>query len=237
MGKHRNKKRAQLERRVRENSKDPEAWYKLGRYHDDRGELSQAESCYRRALLVSNNTYAEAMASIGAIRLEQKKYREAERLVRKALDIEPNNAAIITLLSMVLCQVEEYDEAIDLATRATEIEPDNSHTWHQLSMAYYISGDMDEAERAARRCLSEDPTDSDHWITLGMVLHNSGKLAEAEEAYKTSVRLDPFMPLGSQVPRAALPVRGKRRRSQAGMDARPRGVCEGSESGRTKATG
>jgi len=145
---------------------------------------------------VSNNTYAEAMASIGAIRLEQKKYREAERLVRKALDIEPNNAAMVTLLSMVLCQVEEYDEAIDLATRATEIEPDNSHTWHQLSMAYYINGDTDEAERAARRCLSEDPTDSDHWITLGMVLHNSGKLAEAEEAYKTSVRIDPFMPLG-----------------------------------------
>jgi len=185
-----------LEKRVRENSKDPEAWYKLGRYHDDHGQLSQAESCYRRALLVSNNTYAEAMASIGAIRLEQKKYREAEKLMRKALGIEPNNAATVTLLSMVLCYLNECDEAIDVATRATEIEPDNSHTWHQLSMAYYISGDLEEAERAARRCMSEDPMNSDHWITLGMVLQASGNFAEAEDAYKTSVRLDPLMPLG-----------------------------------------
>ena len=196
MGKHANKRRSKLEKRVRENSNDPEAWYKLGMYHHERGELSEAENCFKNALSITGNTHVGAMTSLGAIKLDEKKYSQTERLFRTALDIEPDNVNAITFLSMAMCYLNKLDDAIELAERATEIDPNDSPAWHQLCMAHYLKGDMKEAERAARSCVSEEPTNSDHWITLGMVLQNSGKLAEAEEAYKTSVRLDPFMPLG-----------------------------------------
>jgi cytochrome c-type biogenesis protein CcmH/NrfG len=196
MGKHLRKRRAELEKRVKQNRGDPEAWFELGLFEFKHGEHSSAEECFKRSLKVSGNRHVESMASLAVIRLDEGRYKDAEQLLRKTLSLEPDHPDVMGLLSTAVCHLKKYDESVALAKKATEIDPENAAAWNQLAIVLEITGDLASGEKAARCSLGIDPKNSDHWITLGANLEKQERFDEAEDAYKTSVRIEPHFALG-----------------------------------------
>ena len=58
----------------------------------------------------------------GVYNLNQGELKEAEKLLTKAQQIEPNEAKIPYLLAIVALREEETDEALDLLTKAIELD-------------------------------------------------------------------------------------------------------------------
>ncbi|MCC6232099.1 MAG: tetratricopeptide repeat protein [Verrucomicrobiales bacterium] len=100
--------------------------------------------------------FADALNYLGYMWAEQgKNLPRALELIRKAVDLEPKNAAYLDSLAWVLFQMDRAEEALPFQTRAVELseEPDATLFEH-LGDIYRKLGRMDDARRAWQRSLA-----------------------------------------------------------------------------------
>ena len=118
----------------------------------------------------------------------QKMYDQAEAEFRKALAIDPQNAAVLNYLGYMLAdQGMKLPEAIKLIRRAVELEPQNGAYLDSLGWAYFKTGDYTQAEEnlhKANERINTDPTVHDH---LGEVYEKTGKLKMAVAQWERSM--------------------------------------------------
>lgn len=72
----------------------------------------------------------------------------AIELLKRAQDLQPNNAKIIYMLGAVHAQIGLYDRAIEEIDKAVSIDPTIDAAHFQLGMLYITSGKVKEAEKA-----------------------------------------------------------------------------------------
>ncbi|MGE0594761.1 MAG: M48 family metalloprotease [Hyphomonadaceae bacterium] len=96
-----------------------------------------------------NPFYHELM---GQILFENGRAEEALPYHRRALELEPNDALLLTNLARSLTSARRRagaEEAVALLTRATQIEPDNAFAWRELAQARELMGQRGLAELAS----------------------------------------------------------------------------------------
>ena len=77
---------------------------------------------------------------------------EAETSLRRAIELNPNFAPALVVLSAHLAvDVERLNEALALATKATDLAPDVSGAWRNLAHVLERMGRPDEARQAMER--------------------------------------------------------------------------------------
>ena len=84
------------------------------------------------------------------------KYREAEKLIRKALEYEPDNPAIIDSLGWVLYRLGQNEEALTHLERAYEGFPDPEVAAHIVEVLHAL-GLSDEARERLVLAEEKDP--------------------------------------------------------------------------------
>jgi tetratricopeptide (TPR) repeat protein len=118
----------------------------------------------------------------------QKMYEQAEAEFRKALEIDPQNAAVLNYLGYMLAdQGQKLPEALKLIRQAVELEPQNGAYLDSLGWAYFKTGEYSQAEanlRKANERINTDPTVHDH---LGEVYEKTGKLKMAVAQWERSM--------------------------------------------------
>lgn len=124
---------------------------------------------------------------------------EAERIARKRLERQPDDAPARVLLAQALLQQHQVDEAIAEARRATRDAPTNADAQMTLSAALLQKGRFrvpPEAETAAKRAVQLQPKLARARVQLAEVLvstnDNNGALLAADEA----IKLEPRGPSG-----------------------------------------
>ena len=121
----------------------------------------------------------------GAMFERQKNYTAAEAEFRKALESNPNNAAVLNYLGYMLADRNvRLPEARDLIQRAVDREPGNGAYLDSLGWVYFRLNQLPEAEEQLRKALdsmAKDPTVHEH---LGDVYAQQGKLREAIGQYQ-----------------------------------------------------
>lgn len=83
--------------------------------------------------------------------------KEAEKAVRKALELKEKNVLSWALLANILVTQERYQEAVDCGKRVTEIRPRNMNAWFHLSLLYLKTGEDIEWKKAVDIAISIDP--------------------------------------------------------------------------------
>ncbi len=125
----------------------------------------------------------------GAMYEKMQKLELAEAEFRKALEINPDNAAALNYLGYMLADRNiRLPEARKLITRALELEPGNGAFLDSLGWVNYRLGKLDDAETYLRQAIErvgKDPTIHDH---LGDVYFQQGKLKEAISQWETSLK-------------------------------------------------
>jgi tetratricopeptide (TPR) repeat protein len=118
----------------------------------------------------------------------QKMYDKAEEQFRKALEIDPQNAAVLNYLGYMLVDHDQkLPEAMKMIRQAVLLEPQNYAYLDSLGWAYYKTGQYDLAEQNIRKANERnngDPTIHDH---LGEVYEKTGKLKMAVAQWERSM--------------------------------------------------
>ncbi len=118
----------------------------------------------------------------------QKMYDQAEVEFRKALALDPDNAAVLNYLGYMLAdQGQKLTEALKLVRKAVDVEPQNAAYLDSLGWVYFKLGQYPEAEENLHKAIQRmdnDPTVLDH---LGEVYEKTGNLKMAVEQWERSM--------------------------------------------------
>jgi len=136
---------SRLAAKLRENPDDVEGWKFLGRSYVVLGRFDQAVGAYAKAAeraprdaeLLTD--FADALAMVH----DQRLAGEPERLVQRALEIDPNNLKALALAGTAAYERRDYRAAAELWSRMLPLVPPGSED------ARNISGNVDEAKKLA----------------------------------------------------------------------------------------
>jgi tetratricopeptide (TPR) repeat protein len=122
-----------------------------------------------------------------AVAAHEQKYHDAELELRKALESDPQNAALHFALGAMLRQQEQWDEAYDEVAQSTRLMPDFPENHNNLAYIFYRIDDGPNSIAEARTALSIDPQNSEAYQFLGLGLYSTGQYEAAVHAYAESL--------------------------------------------------
>ncbi len=171
------------------------AHFNLAIAFENSNKLPEAEIEYRAAI-AAKDSYAEASSALGKLLFRMGREAEAEKELRKALQLNPDlqdahYALARTLQSLKKLRAAkiEFDEAMALGKR----EPDaiESSQLSNSAMEMASKGDMAGAETFLRKAIALRPDYGVPHYNLGLILADKGDLDGAALQLKKAISLLP----------------------------------------------
>ncbi|MBN1825240.1 MAG: tetratricopeptide repeat protein [Candidatus Eisenbacteria bacterium] len=190
--------------------------YNLGRLYYSRGDFGRAESYLRRLAerAVSRADEADAANALGVVAMDRPGGADAERWLRRAIQVAPDYADAHYNLGLLLMRRGEGKEAAEELDRAILLDPGHAAALYAKGILLEGRGETEEAERFYRLSLRRDRTAPEAWNALGVLLARRGERAEAERCFRSALALDPRnenakrnMDMLRRAATSALPVR------------------------------
>ncbi len=162
---------------------DPNAQYTLGLAYAALGQSQAATDAYRQALKVSlsqpadfqakvQNSLAQALSALG-------NFDDAVAAYKKAVSLDPKNAAYQNNLGAALRVVGKSQESTTPLAEATVLDPGGGVYHANLAAASMDIGQINEAIQSYRKVLRLDATDSKIHHQIGNALRQRGQLTNA----------------------------------------------------------
>jgi tetratricopeptide (TPR) repeat protein len=179
-----------LEDIARTHNDDPEALVALAQAYVDTNRAPQAVK-----LLQDAQTRLPGEATIalelGAVFDKQKKFNDAENVLRQLIAREPNNAIALNYLGYMLAERgERLGESVDYLKRALALDPENGSYLDSIGWAYYKDGKFDLALDSLKKAADQLTTNSvvqDHY---GEILYRLGRYNDAILAWTRALAGD-----------------------------------------------
>lgn len=107
--------------------------------------------------------------------LEQKRYADAEKELKKALADDPQNATIYAVLAECAIQQDHLAEALEMAKQALNLDAGNAYHHSVLAVAYMANRDLTAAKAAIEEAISLDPYDAHYYFLRGNIAYAQKK--------------------------------------------------------------
>jgi TolB-like protein/class 3 adenylate cyclase len=141
----------------------------------------KSEAAATRALELDPNL-PEALTSVGWTRLiHHYDWQEAESLLRRALEVETNNAGALHWLSHLLSWQGRHEEAVQVARRAVEADPLSRLMAMNLSYILMDADDYDGSIEVAYSAIERFPDNPEQHGNLWQTFLRAGRPEEAAE--------------------------------------------------------
>jgi len=164
------------------------------------------------------NICPEAYTYLATCRLEQKRYVEAEALLRKASAIIPDDLVTLEALARtlealqrpdeavgsyqeaayVLASSSRFDDALSLLDRALAINPGEAKPGEaelitRKAQYQHLKGDPEQALQTLDQASAPLAQHASAWTVRGKVLYTLGRSQEAVQSLQRAVKLDPTL--------------------------------------------
>jgi tetratricopeptide (TPR) repeat protein len=153
---------------------------------------AEAEKEYQQALAIDPSS-TDTNTALANLYMRQRRFVEAEPLLRKLLTAHSNDAGVHFQLGRMLAIAGKNDEAIAELEAGLKLDPADSKAQRDLADLYVDSGKYDQAQRAYSALLGSYPNDADLHYGYGRALLKQKKFAEAEQELIKTVQLKPDM--------------------------------------------
>ncbi|CAN5214145.1 hypothetical protein BH24PSE2_BH24PSE2_02550 [soil metagenome] len=170
-------------------SKAAEA-YRLGLASQQRGELEAAKAHFLDVLR-EDPRHADALHSLANIDARGGRLDDAERLVRRAIAVNPVQALYFNSLGNILRSCNRREEASAVYQQALRLQPDLALVRANLGALALDEGDPKRAADLCLEALERDANSAVAYCNLGRALNNLGKLPEADDALRRALRIQP----------------------------------------------
>ena len=159
------------------------------RFHSQ-GNISEAVKFYKYFI---NNGFQDhrVFLNFGVILKNIGKYKEAELLYRKAIDIKTDYAEAYSNLGIVLKNLGKLKEAELAYRKAIKIKPNYAMAHSNLGNLFRDLGNFQEAELAYRKAIKIKPEYAEGHYNLGNIFRDLGNFQEAELAYRKAIKIKP----------------------------------------------
>jgi tetratricopeptide (TPR) repeat protein len=152
------------------------------------GEHEKAEAAYRK-VLVADPKSVGANSGLAHILIQRKQYPEAEKLIRVALQQDPDNPASNAQLATVLAAQDDA-EALPLLQKLHAAHPQDQAVTRMLAQVLAQSGDAAASDKLYITLLAKSPDDVELLVAHGQNLIRQQHFAEALAAFNKAATLD-----------------------------------------------
>jgi len=119
--------------------------------------------------------------------------RDAEMLLRRALELAPAFHAARSNLALVLHRQNRTEEALDELAKLSAVDPDNPGYANLKAAALGRIGEFEEAIALYEMLLQRGSKHPKVWMSYGHALKTVGRQEESIEAYRRAVALQPAL--------------------------------------------
>jgi tetratricopeptide (TPR) repeat protein len=151
-----------------------------------------ALAAYRLALAAAPDEARIARVA-GFLLAEQKDYAGAEALLRRAVEVDPEDAGTWFNLGYACEHGGRRREAITAFQRAVALNPGLDRAWYGLGFAHAQLGEHTEAANALEEAARLQPMNGQSWYALGMAQHHCHRPERVQEVVEHIVRYDARM--------------------------------------------
>jgi protein O-GlcNAc transferase len=153
------------------------------------GHYGSAEKLYRRVLGIQPN-HRDSLHLIGAIRLEEKRYKDAIAMISKALGLGNDVSAICFNLARAYEEDGQLDEALAMFQRALLQAPNDADTIFGIGCVLLAKERNAEALDAFNKALDISPQHRKALNNKGLALKNLGRSEDALKCYVAALTID-----------------------------------------------
>ena len=118
-------------------------------------------------------------------------FDDAERLYRRALELDPHLAIALTNLGNIRFRRNDEQGAVDLYMRALELDDRQPEAHYNLGYVMLERGESRRAVHYFERALAADPRFSDAHFNLAMAYEQIGERAKARPHWKRYLEIEP----------------------------------------------
>jgi tetratricopeptide (TPR) repeat protein len=151
-------------------------------WHDPIALYSDPESVSPR--------FARPLLAVGVRLLEERRYDEAGRVFRRAIELDPGNPAPYVDLGNIALDHERWDEAEGWYRTALARARPDAQVQYNLGFALRRQGRREEAARAYEDALRLSPILTDARVELATLRDEAGDLAGALSGLDEAIRID-----------------------------------------------
>jgi protein O-mannosyl-transferase len=157
-------------------------WRQTKIWHD-------SETLWNHALAASPSSMAHF--HVGRFMAQQGDLAEAEKHLRRAVEINPTNDVIQSNLALVLARQGNLPEATAHFYRALEINPADPATLNNMGITLAQQGKLDEAIQHFQRSLEIKPNDASGHTNMANLLLDRGDVDGATKHLRVAIEIDP----------------------------------------------
>ena len=155
------------------------------------GKKKEAETIYRD-ILKNDSENVDALRLLAGLATSQNEHRDAEILLKRALELTPDFGRAMADLIVNQVEQEKIDEALEYAARLTRIGADNPDSYLLMGNAYSAAGRYEDAINAYQKALELAPQHPGALSGLAHNLKTVGKQEEAIAIYRKCIAANPY---------------------------------------------
>ncbi|CAO2842093.1 unnamed protein product [Amaranthus hypochondriacus] len=161
--------------RLLETPTDPRLWCSLG-------DVTNDDSCYEKALEVSNDRSARAKRSLARSAYNRGDYERSKVLWESAMALNTLYPDGWFALGAAALKARDINKALDGFTRSVQLDPDNGEAWNNIACLHTIRNKSEEAFIAFKEALKFKRNSWQMWENYGQVAADVGNFSQALEA-------------------------------------------------------
>ncbi|KAI3702710.1 hypothetical protein L6452_28460 [Arctium lappa] len=161
--------------RVLEKPNDPRLWCSLG-------DVTNQDSCYEKALEVSENKSVRAKRSLARSAYNRGEYEKSKLLWESAMALNSLYPDGWFALGAAALKARDVGKALDAFTRAVQLDPDNGEAWNNIACLHMTKKRSKEALIAFKEALKFKRDSWQMWENYSQVAVDNGNFGLALEA-------------------------------------------------------
>ncbi len=154
------------------------------------GDLQKAESLCGQ-IIRKQPKHIDALNLLGLVCYYLANYDSAIEYIRKALELNSDNAEAYTNLGNAYKNKGQLDKAITSYEKAIKLKPHLAMAHNNLGSVFQEKGRLDEAVTCYQKALNLDPNLAMAYNNLGVLLKEKGRLDEAINYCQKAIELNP----------------------------------------------
>ena len=166
----------------------------IGESEQSGGDSTRVLQLFRMILDMPQQDADMALFCATYMNLKKMPNDSIRKVLEKALDISPDNAAVRLQLVSFAWQAKDRDRVISLCQDARQYNPDEMAFYYYQGIAYYQKDQLDEALNAFQNGIgvitpeSDPAIVSDFYAVMGDIMHQRGREQEAFAAYDSCLQ-------------------------------------------------
>ena len=135
--------------------------------------------------------HVESWIRLGGLYFDNRRYEDAEIMMRKAIELFPNEFAVNLILGLSLAQQNKPLESKDYLKKAVELNPSDVNSLSAYGFTLSQLQENEEAVEYLKRALRLDPSNVNMLGQLGLIYNNLKMMAESDSLYELALQIDP----------------------------------------------